>query len=82
MAGAAWGGGYWCGYRAAEGRLVDVPAALGVALTGRDAAEWLRLIRDNDIGRVNRSCNEQNERRACAFWLWTEPAPLRTAGAR
>jgi len=80
MAGAAWGGGYWWGYRAAEDRLVNVPAALGEALTGRDAGVWLSLIRDNDIGRVNRTCNVQNERKACAFWLWTEPVPPRTAG--
>ena len=81
MAGAAWGGGYWWGYRAAEDRLVNVPAALGEALTGRDAGVWVSLIRNNDIGRVNRTCNEQNERKACAFWLWTEPVPVRTAGA-
>jgi hypothetical protein len=80
MAGAAWGGGYWWGYRAAEDRLVDVPAALGEALTGRDAGVWVSLIRNNDIGRVNRTCNEQNDRKACAFWLWTEPVPVRTAG--
>jgi hypothetical protein len=82
LAGAAWGGGYWWGYRAAEDQLVNVPAALGAALTGRDAAVWLQLIRDNDISRVNRTCNEQNNREACAFWLWIEPVPLRTAGAR
>ena len=81
MAGGAWGGGYWWGYRAAEDRLVNVPAALGEALTARDAGVWVNLIRNNDIGRVNRTCNEQNDRKACAFWLWTEPVPVRTAGA-
>jgi hypothetical protein len=81
MAGGAWGGGYWWGYRAAEDRLVNLPAAFGEALTGRDAGVWVNLVRNNDIGRVNRTCNKQNDREACAFWLWTEPAPLRTAGA-
>jgi len=43
---------------------------------------WVNLIRNNDIGRVNRTCNEQSGRKACAFWLWTEPVSARTAGAR
>jgi len=75
-------GCYWWGYRVAEDRLVNVPAALDEALTGRDAGVWVSLIRNNDIGRVNRTCNEQSGRKACAFWLWTEPVPARTAGAR
>jgi len=74
-------GCYWWGYRAAEDRLVNVPAALGEAMSGRDAGAWVNLIRNNDISRVNRTCNEQNGRKACAFWLWTEPVPVRTAGA-
>jgi hypothetical protein len=31
---------------------VQVPAELGVALTGPDAAQWLALMRMNDIGRA------------------------------
>jgi hypothetical protein len=81
MACAAWGGGYRWGYSAAEDRLITVPAAFGDALAGRDAGVWVSLIRNNDISRANRSCNEQNGRKACAFWLWTEPAPPRAAGA-
>jgi hypothetical protein len=66
---------YWWGYRAAEARLVDVPAALGAALSGRDATVWLDLMRNNDIERVNRSCASQNGRRACSFLMWTEQMP-------
>ena len=67
--------GYWWGYRAAETRLVDVPAAIGASLTGRDAAVWLDLMRNNDIGRVNRNCANQNGRTACSFSMWTEQMP-------
>ena len=75
IAGGAGAGGYWWGYRAAESQLVDVPAAVGVALTGRDAAAWLALMRDNDIARVNRTCAPQNGRNACSFSMWVEPVP-------
>ena len=75
MMGGAWSGGYWCGFRAAENRLAPVPAALGEALTGRDAAIWLTLIQNNDIDRVQRTCARQNGREACAFTLWTDPVP-------
>jgi hypothetical protein len=71
----AWSGGYWWGYRAAENRLAPVPAALGEALTGREAAVWLTLIRNNDIDQVRRTCAAQNGREACAFTLWIEPVP-------
>ena len=71
----AWSGGYWWGYRAAENRLAPVPAALGEALTSREAAVWLALIQNNDIGRVQRACAGQNGREACSFTLWTEPIP-------
>jgi hypothetical protein len=72
---SAWGGGYWWGYRAAENRLAPVPAALGGALTGREAAVWLTLVQNNDIDQVRRTCAAQNGREACAFTLWTEPVP-------
>jgi len=71
----AWSGGYWWGYRAAENRLAPVPAALGEALTGREAAIWLTLIQNNDIDQVRRTCAAQNGREACAFTLWSEPVP-------
>jgi hypothetical protein len=75
IVGGAWSGGYWWGYRAAEDRLAPVPAALGEALTGREAEAWLTLIQNNDIDRVRRTCAGQNGREACAFTLWTEPVP-------
>ena len=75
IAGGAGAGGYWWGYRAAESQLVDVPAAVGVTLTGRDAAVWRDLMRDNDIARVNRTCAPQNGRNACSFSMWVEPVP-------
>jgi hypothetical protein len=71
----AWGSGYWWGYRAAENRLAPVPATLGEALTGREAAVWLTLIQNNDIDQVRRTCAAQNGREACAFTLWTEQVP-------
>jgi hypothetical protein len=67
--------GYCWGYRAAENRQIEVPAALGAALTARDARVWLGLIRDNDIARVNRTCAPQNGREACSFMMWAEPMP-------
>ena len=76
-AGGAWSGGYWRGYRAAEDQLAGVPAALGGAMTGRDAAVWAGLIRHNDMERVKRTCGEQNGRAFCSFALWTGPAPPR-----
>jgi hypothetical protein len=73
--GGAWSGGYWWGYRAAENRLAPVPAALGEALTAREAGVWLTLIHNNDISRAQRTCAGQSGREACAFTLWTEPVP-------
>jgi hypothetical protein len=68
-------GAYWWGYRAAENRLIEIPAAIGAALTGRDAAAWLDLMRNNDIAQAHRTCAAQNGRNACSFALWTEPMP-------
>jgi hypothetical protein len=75
VAGGAWSGGYWWGYRTAENRLINIPSALGDALTGQDAAAWLALIRNNDLGRVNRTCGEQSGRKACSFSFWIEAVP-------
>ena len=70
-------------YHVAESQLVDVPAAVGAALTGRDAAAWVDLMRENDIGRVNRTCAAQNGRKACSFVMWVEPvSPPRATGLR
>jgi hypothetical protein len=73
ITGGAWSGGYLWGFRTAENRLAPVPAALGEALTARDAEVWLTLIQNNDISRVRRTCAGQSGREACAFTLWTEP---------
>jgi hypothetical protein len=75
IAGGSGTAGYWWGCRAAEDRLIEVPAAVGLALSGRDATAWLDLIRDNDIARVNRTCAQQNGRNACSFVMWAEPMP-------
>jgi hypothetical protein len=82
IAGGAGAGGYWRGYRAAESQLLDIPATVGVALTGRDAAVWRDLMRDNDIARVNRTCAQQNGRNACSFVMWAEPMPPRANSGR
>jgi hypothetical protein len=79
LAGGVGVASYWWGYRAAENRLIDVPTVLGAALTGRDAAVWLDLMRYNDIARVNRTCAAQNGRNACSFVMWAEPTPPRRA---
>ena len=83
IAGGVGAAGYWWGYHAAESQLVDVPAAVGAALTGRDAAVWLDLMRENDIARVNRTCAAQNGRKACSFVMWVEPvSPSQATGLR
>ena len=75
LAGGVGVASYWWGYRAAEDRLIGVPADLGAALNARDAAVWLDLMRSNDIARVNRVCAAQNGRNACSFVMWSEPVP-------
>jgi hypothetical protein len=83
IAGGVGAAGYWWGYHAAESQLIDVSAAVGAALTGRDAAVWLDLMRENDIARVNRTCAAQNGRNACSFVMWVEPvSPPRATGLR
>jgi hypothetical protein len=68
------GGGYWLGSSTEAKKYVDVPAFLGTALTGQDAAQWVNLIRLNDISRVNRMCSEQSGGTACSFSFWTKKA--------
>jgi hypothetical protein len=69
-------GTYWWGGRASEAsQYVQVPAEPGVALTGPDAAQWLALIRMNDIGRARRKCQpvpQSADGKACAFTLWPQ----------
>jgi hypothetical protein len=75
IAGGVGTAGYRWGYHAAENRLIEIPSVVGLALTGRDAAVWLDLMRDNDIARVNRTCAPQDGRNACSFVMWAEPMP-------
>jgi hypothetical protein len=72
------GAGYWFGRSTEADKLVQVPAQLGVALTGPDAAQWTNLIRLNDIGKASRVCSPQSGGQACAIALWTK-APTANA---
>jgi len=69
--------GCWFSGRASEAsQYVQVPAELGVALTGLNAAQW--LIRMNDICRAWRDClpvQQPAGGKACAFTLWTQLSP-------
>jgi hypothetical protein len=67
------GAGYWFGQNAEARRFVQIPAALGVALTGPDAAQWLNLMRLNDIGKVERICGAQAGGVTCAISFWVTP---------
>ena len=67
------GAGYWFGQYAAASRFVQIPAALGVALTGPDAAQWLNLMRLNDIGKAERICGAQAGGVTCAISFWVTP---------
>jgi len=71
----AWSGGYWWDTARPKTGWPPFRPALGEALTGREAAVWLTLIRNNDIDQVRRTCAAQNGREACAFTLWIEPVP-------
>lgn len=75
--------GYWFGQSTEAARLVQVPPALGVALTGSDAAQWMNLIRLNDIGKAERVCADQAGGVACAITLWVKPpAAIRNEPAK
>ena len=71
LAGA--GAGYWLGQNAEARRFVQIPAALGVALTGPDAAQWLNLMWLNDIGKAERVCGAQAGGVSCAISFWVTP---------
>jgi len=72
-------GACWFGGQVSEAsQYVQVPAEMGVALTGPDAAQWLVLIRMNDISRARRDCQpvpQPTGGKACAFTLWTQLPP-------
>jgi hypothetical protein len=71
------GAGWWLGSSREADKYVQVPASLGVALTGQEAAQWVNLIRLNDISRANRICAEQAGGMACSISLWTKPSAAR-----
>lgn len=58
-------------------RYINVPAALGIALTGPEGAEWVNLIRLNDLRAVNRRCQQQTGGDACDFSFWTNRPPAK-----
>ena len=65
--------GYWFGQSAEAARFVQVPAGLGVAMTGPDAAQWVDLMRLNDIGKAERVCGSRSGGVACTISLWVKP---------
>ena len=67
------GAGYWFGRSSEAARYVQVPAQLGVALTRSDAAQWIDLIRLNDLGKSERVCAAQAGGLACSIALWVKP---------
>lgn len=78
LAGA--GAGYWFeGQNTEAAGFVKVPAALGAALTGPDAAQWTNLIRLNDIDKAERVCGAQAGGVACTISLWVTPPTAKDA---
>lgn len=67
------GGGYWLGSSREAAKYVRVPDGLGVALNGPAAADWVALMRLNDITRTNRVCSAQAGGVACSISLWMKP---------
>jgi hypothetical protein len=65
--------GYWIGQTTEAARFVQVPPMLGVALTGPDAAQWVNLMRLNDIGKAERVCRAQAGGLTCAISFWVSP---------
>jgi hypothetical protein len=66
------GAGYWFGRSIEADKLVQVPAQLGVALSAQDSAQWITLMRLNDIGKAERVCSPQLGGQACSIALWTK----------
>ncbi len=71
------GGSFWLGQSTEAAKYVQVPEQLGVTLTGPDAAQWLDLIRNNNIRGAMAQCTVriQASRKACDLPLWLESAP-------
>jgi len=71
---ASVGGAYWLGRVHEAAQYIQTPAALGVALTGPDAAQWVTLMRLNDINNSRRDCTTEHGGVGCSFSFWTKPA--------
>lgn len=70
------GGGYWLGYSVGADMTVQVQQGLDRKLKGRDAAQWLDLMRMNTADDALRNCTPVTQSAsgtACAFTLWTKP---------
>jgi hypothetical protein len=70
-------GGYWFGRTTEAAKYVHVATGLNAALAAPEAAEWLSLIRLNNIKQANRTCEAQAGGVACSISLWTKAAPAR-----
>jgi len=75
------GGGFWWGHAAAADTIQETEQRLALAFRdGPDAAaNWARLMEQNDIGKAVAQCTGQRTyadatgRKACAVPLWIEP---------
>jgi hypothetical protein len=85
---ACCGGGYWIGRHAAVVSVRLTEAGVGEAFRDpANAAQWLALMRANDIRRAVGDCEadrlwrDPSGRRACALHVWLDP-PARTVPAK
>jgi hypothetical protein len=73
------GVGYWLGYGVGVDQTVQVQSGLERALKGRDAKQWLSLIRLNNGEEALRHCTpvaQSGDGLACSVTLWTKlPSP-------
>ena len=44
-------------------------------MSGAEAQKWRWIIANNPLDRVNQSCWQDGNRKACSFALWVEPEP-------
>jgi hypothetical protein len=68
------GVGYWLGYSVGADQTIQVQTGLDRVLKGRDAAQWLNLIRMNKDDAL-RNCTpvaHPGDGLACTFTLWTK----------
>jgi hypothetical protein len=68
------GVGYWLGYSAGADQTIQVQTGLDRVLKGRDAAQWLNLMRMNKEDAL-RNCTpvaRSGDGAACTFTLWTK----------